>query len=240
MSVARDLVDLCSRLAIPRSGFDPFAPDALSRLGEIPEVAVLIRELKTRTSGFDWNVGILLCLQALCVQRCELAPHLGEAQFVATLPPEAGSPARSTSQVVREMLLEARREVLAVGYEINDTEVIKLLQQAALRGAEIILVCDRFRASGPRVLAEWPAVCPLPRIFHDSSRAESTQYASMHSKALIVDGIDLLVTSANFTFHGLRGNIEFGVRLRGSPAEEARNVFRQILQSGILERLNRD
>ena len=36
MGVARDLVDLSSRFAKPGSAFDPFAPDAFSRLGELP------------------------------------------------------------------------------------------------------------------------------------------------------------------------------------------------------------
>jgi hypothetical protein len=43
------------------------------------------------------------------------------------------------------------------------------------------------------------------------------------------------VTSANFTFHGLHGNIEIGVRLRGAPATEARKIFSHLVENRILE-----
>jgi phosphatidylserine/phosphatidylglycerophosphate/cardiolipin synthase-like enzyme len=57
----------------------------------------------------------------------------------------------------------------------------------------------------------------------------------MHAKCLLVDASDLLVTSANFTFHGLQGNVEIGVRLRGAPAAEARKIFSHLVESRVLE-----
>jgi phosphatidylserine/phosphatidylglycerophosphate/cardiolipin synthase-like enzyme len=60
----------------------------------------------------------------------------------------------------------------------------------------------------------------------------------MHGKALLVDGRDLLVTSANFTFHGTRANIEFGIRIKDIHVVEAASVFRALLQSDLLERVS--
>ena len=60
-------------------------------------------------------------------------------------------------------------------------------------------------------------------------------YSSMHAKCLLVDGTDLLITSANFTFHGLHGNIEIGARLSGSSALEARKFFSHLVDNGIVE-----
>jgi phosphatidylserine/phosphatidylglycerophosphate/cardiolipin synthase-like enzyme len=57
----------------------------------------------------------------------------------------------------------------------------------------------------------------------------------MHAKCLLVDGHDLLVTSANFTFHGLHGNIEIGIRLSGPPAAEARKIFSHLVGNQVLE-----
>jgi len=59
----------------------------------------------------------------------------------------------------------------------------------------------------------------------------------MHAKCLLVDSRDLLVTSANFTFHGLHGNIEIGVRLSGAPAVEARKIFSHLVENRIVEEL---
>ena len=52
------------------------------------------------------------------------------------------------------------------------------------------------------------------------------------------DEKDVLVTSANLTFHGLEGNIEIGVRLRGEPAGEARKVFSHLVENGIVEEVD--
>lgn len=74
-------------------------------------------------------------------------------------------------------------------------------------------------------------------VFQDRRRDEAAKFAKMHGKALLVDGSDLLISSANFTFHGFHGNLEFGVRLRGKPVERAGDVFRAMLDSELLERV---
>ena len=52
--------------------------------------------------------------------------------------------------------------------------------------------------------------------------AETTdEMHKMHCKMIVVDDQDLLVTSANFTYHGMLGNIEFGVRLRDIASSKA-------------------
>ena len=57
----------------------------------------------------------------------------------------------------------------------------------------------------------------------------------MHGKAILVDGRDLLVTSANMTFHGMRHNIELGIRVRGRHVELALDFFNALLRSDLLE-----
>jgi phosphatidylserine/phosphatidylglycerophosphate/cardiolipin synthase-like enzyme len=135
------------------------------------------------------------------------------------------------------MLRQPKREVILLGYEFSDPALVNLLAKAAEAGADVILICDRERGSAGRILGQWPASAPLPRVFQDRERSSATTYASMHAKCLLVDAIDLLITSANFTFHGMEGNIEIGVRLFGSPAGEARKVFSHLLENGIVERV---
>src|SRR5690606_12496810 len=116
----------------------------------------------------------------------------------------------------------AQTEIIILGYELTDRDLIAMLAAAAVRGISVIMIFDRGRGAAIRALESWPSGAPSPKVFHDRVRIESAPYASMHAKCLLVDGRDLLVTSANFTFHGLHGNIEIGIRLSGSPAAEAR------------------
>ncbi len=176
-----------------------------------------------------------LCLQALRVQHDELQPRLLEAELVATLPPEVPGIARPTSQVLIEMLRPPVQEVILLGYEVSDETMMELLGDAAAAGAIVIAICDRERGAAQRLLERWPQGARKPRIFQDRQRADGARYASMHAKCLLVDGDDLLVTSANFTFHGLHGNIEIGIRLSGKPAAEARKIFSHLVESRVLE-----
>lgn len=133
------------------------------------------------------------------------------------------------------MIGAATTEIILLGYELTDQSLIGLLAAAARRETNVILICDRGRGAAARVVEAWPSHTPSPRIFRDRERVDGASYASMHAKCLLVDASDLLVTSANFTFHGLHGNIEIGVRLRGAPPAEARKIFSHLVENGILE-----
>jgi phosphatidylserine/phosphatidylglycerophosphate/cardiolipin synthase-like enzyme len=230
MGLARDLVELEARLR-NREGVDLFALIERGGLLGVPECASMLGRIRAT----DPASVMRLCLQALRIQHEELRPKLLDAELVATLPPETPGIARPTERVVREMIDSATTEIILLGYELTDRNLIGLLAAAAGRGSAVIMICDRGRGAAQRVLESWPSHTPPPRIFHDRERAEGAPYASMHAKCLLTDGRDLLVTSANFTFHGLHGNIEIGVRLGGAPAAEARKIFSYLVESRVLD-----
>lgn len=212
---------------------DPFAPIERGGLSEAAEASIFFRRVESL--GFHDPMRVMrLCLQALRVQYEELKPRLVDAELVATLPLGMPGIARPTSQILLEMLRPQVREVILLGYELTDQRMMQLLVEAASGGADVIMICDRERGVARRVLEGWPADVRRPRVFHDKERVDGTPYASMHAKCLLVDGNDLLITSANFTFHGLHGNIEIGVRLSGPPAAEARKIFSHLVESGLV------
>jgi phosphatidylserine/phosphatidylglycerophosphate/cardiolipin synthase-like enzyme len=225
MGFARDIVRYARATSI-----DPFAEDAAALIQADPAAAAL------RSRGGDVVQRVLLTMQALHILRSE-PPEQPAAEFVATLPAGTEVGARPTSVVVREMLSGPHAQVIALGYEISDQEFIARLHEAALLCPEIVLLCDRERRSARRLVETWPQDRHRPAVHQNIDWPDAAPLASMHCKALLVDGRDLLVTSANFTFHGLKGNIEFGVRLRGAEAQGARALFIQLLRSGLFERV---
>jgi phosphatidylserine/phosphatidylglycerophosphate/cardiolipin synthase-like enzyme len=233
MGLARDLVELEARLR-DRADVDLFAPIERGGLLSTPECASLLSRIALTESV----AVVRLCLQALRIQHEEIRPKLLDAEVVATLPPETPGIARPTERVVREMISGGTKEIILLGYQFTDRDVVELLADAMARGAEVIMICDRGRGSAHRVLDAWPNGTRQLRIFRDRERMDGAPYASMHAKCLLVDGSDLLVTSANFTFHGLHGNIEIGVRLSGTPAAEARKIFSYLVESRTLEELH--
>lgn len=231
MSLAREVVALFETL---RSSDDPpdwFSNDAVDTLMRSAKAAPVLARMKSVRSP---ERALKHALQALDVQYGALQPRLLDATFVATFPGGTPIGARPTELVIGEMLLSARTEVLALGYEFTHDETLRLLCDCANRGVAVTVISDRKRLDKDRVRAAWPTL-PRPILYVDRERQSALPYAKMHCKTLLVDHDDLLVTSANFTLHGLRGNIEFGVRLRGAPAREARDVFSHLVRSGLLE-----
>ena len=145
--------------------------------------------------------------------------------------------ARPTQVVLREMLTSARRQIVALGYEITDRSCIELLRDASKICPDTIIICDRQKGSARRLASTWPGGGFTPR-FYENIELADPPLASMHCKALVVDSADLLVTSANFTFHGLNGNLEFGVRLRGAQARPAQGILIHLLRSGMFQAVN--
>lgn len=230
VGVARDLVKLEEALRLD-DRVDVFAPLERGGLRESPSAGALSEYLH-RVGFLEPERTLRLSLQALRVQHEEMAAHSVDAELVATLPVGMPGLARTTDQVLLEMLRPPVAEVILLGYEVTDQMVMRLLLDVETAGAEVIVICDRTRGTAERVLE---LGFRRPRVFQDRERADGLPYSSMHAKCLLVDGTDLLVTSANFTFHGLHGNIEIGVRLSGPPASEARKMFSHLVETGIVE-----
>jgi hypothetical protein len=161
--------------------------------------------------------------------RCEL---------VWTGDTATGSGVRSTFPVVKEMLSLARRSVLVVTYALwagtDAGEVIDLLARLSSRGVDVTFALDSRYQRGwniSQLRKHWPVGRRPPTIY--TWQHDDDPIAKLHAKVLIVDQRDLLITSANLTGHGLKHNLEFGVRVLGRPAEEASSHLEKLLRTSV-------
>ncbi|MBX3016854.1 MAG: hypothetical protein KF767_03110 [Bdellovibrionaceae bacterium] len=234
MGLPRDVFELLGKM---ESAESLFSPGSKERVCAVPGASSVLGKLN-RSFGEERGGDILLLtLQALAVQRGEMKSGFSEAEFVATIPGSAIPGVRQTANVVKGILASARREIIALGYEISDGDFIGWLHETAGRDVDLVLVCDRNVGSGTRIMTGWPPGCRRPDLYQDRERENAAIYSKMHSKTLISDSDEMLVSSANFTFHGLNGNIEFGVRMKGRQVLEARNIIRQMINNGLLEKV---
>ena len=181
----------------------------------------------------DANTAILLAMRSVAMHDQELRSELSLAELSVTFPGGTLSSARPTFQVIRDMLSHAKQEVILAGYRITNTDICELLQLASRRNVAITLIVGRADGDAKKLLELWPVNCPFPDIYVD---VPSDGTSLMHIKSIVVDREDLLVTSANFTFNAMNKNFEFGVRLRGPQAKEARQVLVDLANSEMFER----
>jgi hypothetical protein len=176
------------------------------------------------------------------LRRMELLSR-PEIEIVWTGPVSPGTLVRSTAAVVEEMLRGVREagEVLVVGYSLTAADgslmkgIVDLLAEASKRGASVTLVLhrDSDEHNKSNLLLAWNVFARKPRVLTWTPSADHP-YTKLHAKALVVDRLDLLVTSANLTFHGLESNLELGMHVRGPQAGVVAERFDELIAAGVL------
>jgi hypothetical protein len=166
-----------------------------------------------------------------------------DIEIVWTGPEAVGPLVRPTRLVVEEMLRNVREtgEILLVGYALTAPQgsamegVIDLLEDAARKQARIMLVLHRDEETQARPVVEqmWNVFVKKPRIM-TWAPPKDHQYTKLHAKALVVDRIEILVGSANFTFLGLESNLELGLRVRGPQAAAVAERFDHLIAAGAI------
>jgi phosphatidylserine/phosphatidylglycerophosphate/cardiolipin synthase-like enzyme len=203
-----------------------------------PEYHELNEQLSDAIQG-DGETFILLALRTLAKQQAELQPQLVKTNLVVTFPGAAKIPARHTAQVVREMIGRARSEIIVAGYAITNMGGLPaLLSGTASSVQRIIVLCSTWKSddgiSGlTSILKGWPKN-RIPPVVYEFKGGDDA--GLMHVKTLIVDGSDMLITSANFTEAGMTKNVEFGIQVNGRVVGEAKAIFDEFIRSGRFDR----
>jgi phosphatidylserine/phosphatidylglycerophosphate/cardiolipin synthase-like enzyme len=222
-----------------------------------PYLAMTLRQIPGVTdekamqasSAFSSSVGVLsppaLAVLLRTSDRLRRAERLDRPEIeVAWTGPDAEGPlVRPTRMVVAEMLRGVREagEVLLVGYSFSAPEgsamadIVDLLEEAARRRARLTLVLHKDEESANRGTIQklWDIFVKKPRVMTWTPPPDHP-YTKLHAKVLIVDRVEMLVGSANFTFHGLEANLELGLRVRGPQAREVAERFDDLIAGGVI------
>ena len=190
----------------------------------------------------EWAVAIALRV----ANRLRSVERLArpELEIAWTGPAAAGPLVRSTSIVLEEMLEGVREagEVLLVGYALTVESgtmmerVVDLLVASARRRAtlSIVLHSDEDETTNlDNLLKLWDVFVKKPKVYTWRPPPDHA-FTKLHAKCLVVDRLDALVTSANFTFHGLESNLELGLRVRGPQAAAIAERFDHLIASKVL------
>lgn len=196
------------------------------------EMASLLRQWKRHGGTAEALTASLATAQSARQYAAAHQPHI---QLVWTGPLEAGVQARSTLLTLQELIATARQEVVVVGYTITDgaAPILLRLAEASRRGVQVALIANRAEQYLETIRTYWPAGAPPPTIF-SYLPSDHDQMASLHAKAVIVDGRRLLLTSANLTYHGLGSNIELGVLIEDTTVAEVVRLIQALIERRIV------
>lgn len=174
--------------------------------------------------------GALKALLAIKLQEPNVHDQI---EVVCTAPPAIGLRARTTFGAAQEIINAARSNIVLVGYQLTGggADVVDMLAGAASqRRVRVTLVENRLGEILEGLKRMWPSDAPPPLLY--SREADPNDpLSALHAKVLIGDGRIALVTSANLSKHGLHGNIEIGLLIRGEPVARLVSVVETLLSS---------
>lgn len=178
------------------------------------------------------TISLLTAMRALEIEHCERPTDTARVTLVATLPTTEYEIA-ATRDVVRSLIRGAVRELLVVGFSMTDPEFHSLLAKRASEGVVITIVGDRTSGDVTALRRLWPVRGrPLEALVEAMPTRD--EFRRMHGKVIVADRARALVGSANFSGGGLYANLEFGVRVEGSAAEEICRLVARLRDEGWL------
>ena len=150
-----------------------------------------------------------------------------------TGPDSPAASVRLTSEVVRQLIDRAPKRVTLVSFAAYQMpSVIAALDAALGRGVKVSLILESPEklegGGGAAAYAKF-------RTYHWPIAQREPPDAKLHAKAVIVDGRDVLLTSANMTSAAYDKNIELGVLCQGgNVAVQVQRHFDALIARGVL------
>ena len=227
------------RVALPCSSF------ALQR--------VLGQAVKPELAEWLNTVGVKGCSAEATASWLELFADSHEqrdatehgVQVVSTAPAGDVAMHRDTAVVAQDLFRRATHSLLISSYglfggrEIFRNLAIRMESKAELKVRLFLNIPGSVAI--PDFVADfhhyhWPEGNRLPEIFYDV-RSHDKHYAGetavMHAKCIVMDGAEVLVTSANFTEAAHQRNIEVGVLVRShGVARQVTQFFNGLVSAG--------
>lgn len=201
--------------------------------------AVRVQEAQTADGIADAELAAYLRGVAAGYRQRESALQV---ETVWTGPSTHRVPVRATSQVLVDLVTDARSHLLLMTYSAGPHAAIRAALVAAdERGVAIDIVVETLQGAGSSLNGAEPAAAfaglPGVRLWQWApARRESG--AKMHAKVAVADRRALLVSSVNLTASGIDKNIEAGVLVRGGGApERVVEHFTELAAAGELVRL---
>ena len=197
---------------------------------QLERLAMLITDFGNDTNSF------LLCIQTAHELQQQLSKEVEDIDLTYTGPVQFSVTGRSTSSVIMEMIEKAHRKITIIGYQITKDakQIVEQLSKCIEGGVEIILVIDTAEGKNLDVIDNLWRGLKRPKIY-TRQRGKKDVYYKIHAKTITVDSDDLLVTSANLTWHGMNKNLEMGIRVKGPMmAKKVENLVQELIESGYL------
>lgn len=156
-----------------------------------------------------------------------------KVSLVVTAPPSFAINARATMNVVQSMINGAERNILITGYSLSSyfSKLVDAIIMKSQRGIFVkFFVNDIDKQQGFDKILRYKGRFLKIYNYHQ----DDDKMAALHAKVISVDQKQTLITSANLSYHGQQGNIEFGTLVESyNIAKQIDDIFTKLIFSKV-------
>ena len=137
-----------------------------------------------------------------------------KTELAITAPISFKLKARKIYEVVETMLQKSEKSITLTGYSVSDyfKEMIDLIIKKGQQGIYVRLYLNDYEKHKDYLKRLMDLRSKYLRVF-DYQKKDDDSMAALHAKTIVVDEKNLLISSANLSYHGMEGNVEMGIRL---------------------------
>lgn len=194
----------------------------------------LKKEFQSLSEQEIWQI-IGLCVNVYGGKEAE------KAELAITAPISFKLKARKINEVIANMIQDSQKSITLTGYSVSDyfSEMIDLIILKSQQGIYVRLYLNDYEKQKTNLKRLMDLRTKHLRVF-DYQRQDD-EMAALHAKTIVVDEKELLVSSANLSYHGMQGNVEMGIRLVSEDkAKQVEALLKEMVGMKVFKELQKD
>ena len=194
----------------------------------------LKKEFPSLSDQEIWQI-IGLCVNVYSGKEAE------KAELAITAPISFKLKARKINEVITNMIQDSQKSITLTGYSVSDyfSEMIDLIISKSQQGTYVRLYLNDYEKHKTNLKRLMDLRTKHLRVF--DYQKQDDEMAALHAKTIVVDEKELLVSSANLSYHGMQGNVEMGIRLVSEDkAKQVESLLKEMVGMKVFKELRKD
>ena len=194
----------------------------------------LNKEFPSLSEQEIWQI-IGLCVNVYSGKEAE------KAELAITAPISFKLKARKINEVITNMIQDSQKSITLTGYSVSDyfSEMIDLIISKSQQGIYVRLYLNDYEKHKTNLKRLMDLRTKHLRVF--DYQKQDDEMAALHAKTIVVDEKELLVSSANLSYHGMQGNVEMGIRLVSEDkAKQVESLLKEMVGMKVFKELRKD
>lgn len=197
-------------------------------------ISNLKKEFPSLSDQEIWQI-IGLCVNVYGGKEAE------KAELAITAPISFKLKVRKINEVITNMIQDSQKSITLTGYSVSDyfSEMIDLIISKSQQGIYVRLYLNDYEKHKTNLKRLMDLRTKHLRVF--DYQKQDDEMAALHAKTIVVDEKELLVSSANLSYHGMQGNVEMGIRLvSDDKAKQVESLLKEMVGMKIFKELRKD